>query len=62
MQESGPDHEKTFDAQVVLAGVVRGTGSGRSKKAAEQQAAAQAHTALTTDSARTVASERTDEG
>jgi ribonuclease-3 len=37
--ETGPDHEKTFAAQVLIAGVSRGAGSGRSKKEAEQQAA-----------------------
>jgi len=37
--ERGPDHEKTFTAEARVAGVVRGTGEGRSKKEAEQQAA-----------------------
>ena len=37
--ERGPDHDKTFDAQVSVNGTVIGTGSGRSKKAAEQSAA-----------------------
>jgi ribonuclease III len=40
--ESGPDHEKTFTADVRVGGVVYGSGSGRSKKEAEQQAAEQA--------------------
>jgi ribonuclease-3 len=40
--ESGPDHEKTFEAGVRLGGTVFGTGSGRSKKEAEQQAAEEA--------------------
>ena len=37
--ESGPDHRKSFDAQAVVGGEVLGTGSGGSKKEAEQQAA-----------------------
>lgn len=36
---AGPDHAKEFDAEVLVAGVVRGTGQGRSKKQAEQAAA-----------------------
>jgi ribonuclease III len=36
---AGPDHAKTFDAEVLLLGTVRGTGTGRSKKQAEQAAA-----------------------
>lgn len=37
--EAGPDHDKSFEAQVSAGGRVLGTGSGRTKKAAEQQAA-----------------------
>ena len=37
--ESGPDHAKEFSVEVRLGGEVIGRGSGRSKKAAEQQAA-----------------------
>ncbi|WP_236072982.1 ribonuclease III [Streptomyces tardus] len=37
--ESGPDHEKTFTAAARVGGVAYGTGTGRSKKEAEQQAA-----------------------
>ena len=37
--ESGPDHDKKFDVEVKLNGVVVGTGSGSSKKRAEQDAA-----------------------
>lgn len=44
--EDGPDHEKTFSARVTLVGEVQGTGTGRSKKEAEQQAAEAAWTAL----------------
>ena len=37
--QSGPDHDKLFDVAVSLNGTVIGTGSGRSKKRAEQMAA-----------------------
>jgi ribonuclease-3 len=37
--ESGPDHQKSFRATVKVGGKVLGSGEGRSKKAAEQQAA-----------------------
>ncbi len=37
--QEGPDHRKTFTAQVRVAGHVYGNGSARSKKQAEQQAA-----------------------
>ena len=37
--ESGPDHDKHFDVEVSLNGRVIGTGSGSSKKRAEQMAA-----------------------
>ena len=40
--DEGPDHEKIFFAEVLIAGRVRGRGSGRTKKAAEQEASAQA--------------------
>ena len=40
--ESGPDHAKTFTAQVLLGERVLGEGSGSSKRAAEQAAAQQA--------------------
>jgi len=39
VSESGPDHEKTFIAAARVAGEDYGTGSGRSKKEAEQKAA-----------------------
>jgi len=38
----GPEHEKTFTAVVVVDGRVRGRGTGRTKKAAEQMAAERA--------------------
>ncbi len=37
--ESGPDHAKTFSVSVVLNGQEIGSGQGRTKKAAEQEAA-----------------------
>lgn len=40
--ESGPDHDKVFDVSVRLAGETLASGSGRSKKAAEQDAARKA--------------------
>lgn len=46
LAESGPDHEKRFVASVLIGGEVRGTGTGRSKKEAQQQAAAVAWEAL----------------
>lgn len=47
--EEGPDHAKTFHASVLVGGVVRGTGTGRSKKEAEQQAAATAFSSIKTE-------------
>jgi ribonuclease-3 len=38
--ETGPDHEKEFKAVVMVSGDAHGEGSGRSKKEAEQEAAA----------------------
>jgi ribonuclease-3 len=40
--ETGPDHEKVFRAVVMVSGEAHGEGSGRSKKEAEQEAAASA--------------------
>lgn len=39
LREEGPDHHKIFTAGVIYKGELAGTGSGRSKKEAEQQAA-----------------------
>ena len=44
--ESGPDHDKRFDVEVRLNGTVVGTGFGKSKKRAEQDAARSAIEAL----------------
>ena len=43
ISERGPDHMKEFTAVVSVAGEPLGSGTGRSKKEAEQQAARQAH-------------------
>lgn len=42
VRESGPDHQKTFEVQLQLRGEILGTGTGRTKKEAEQKAAKQA--------------------
>lgn len=39
LEESGPDHDKTFRVEVTLNGQVAGVGTGSSKKRAEQAAA-----------------------
>ena len=46
VDESGPDHQKSFRAVVRVGGRIYGTGEGRSKKEAEQQAAEAAWTAI----------------
>ncbi|OLT17112.1 ribonuclease III [Serinicoccus sp. CNJ-927] len=57
----GPDHDKTFTARAVVADEVVGTGVGRSKKLAEQQAAEQGWRLLTERAAQVVATEPTVE-
>lgn len=42
IKESGPDHNKSFEAEVALNGKVLATGKGKSKKEAEMQAAKKA--------------------
>ncbi|MBJ8343362.1 ribonuclease III [Antrihabitans sp. YC2-6] len=46
---TGPDHDKEFTATVVVAGDPLGTGTGRSKKEAEQKAASAAWATLSPD-------------
>ena len=46
LKEEGPDHNKAFYVKVLIGDVDYGTGKGRTKKAAEQQAAYQAILAL----------------
>lgn len=48
-RSSGPDHDKTFHAVVEIDGQSLGEGVGRTKKAAEQVAAAAAHARLSAD-------------
>jgi ribonuclease-3 len=46
LSDEGPDHEKTFTAVVEVEGVALGTGTGGSKKAAQQAAAEEALASL----------------
>jgi len=46
VEESGPDHQKSFRASVRVGGRTYGSGTGRSKKEAEQQAAEAAWKAI----------------
>ena len=39
IQESGPDHQKTFEVEIQIKGNIFGVGTGKSKKEAEQRAA-----------------------
>jgi ribonuclease III len=50
VEESGPDHQKSFRAVVVVGGRELGSGEGRSKKEAEQHAAEAAWTTLNAES------------
>ncbi len=56
--ETGPDHAKSFTAQVRIGGEALGGGAGRSKKEAEQQAAEVAWTALSVSSSSTTPPQR----
>jgi ribonuclease-3 len=51
VEESGPDHQKTFRAVVRVSGADYGAGEGRSKKEAEQEAAERAWTEIRARSA-----------
>jgi ribonuclease-3 len=63
LEERGPDHEKEFTATVHLGGEPMGTGVGRSKKEAEQRAAAEAYARISERLAPgTEASMRGDQG
>ena len=46
MEQSGPDHDKRFSAQVKVGQDLYGNGEGKSKKEAEQHAAASAYTEI----------------
>lgn len=50
VEGSGPDHDRRFTARVTVDGKEYGTGEGRSKKEAEQEAAARALESLSPDS------------
>jgi ribonuclease-3 len=61
VDESGPDHQKSFRASVRIGNQTYGEGEGRSKKEAEQQAAEAAWTAINASlSAATAASTAAD--
>jgi ribonuclease-3 len=49
IEDEGPDHEKTFTARVRVGDRLHGHGVGRSKKEAEQQAAASAYQTLSAE-------------
>ena len=49
VEESGPDHQKSFRAVVKVGGRVLGSGTGRSKKLAEQGAAEAAWNAISAE-------------
>ncbi|MGY1739834.1 MULTISPECIES: ribonuclease III [unclassified Blastococcus] len=49
VQDTGPDHAKSFTAAVLLSGTEYGRGGGRTKKAAEQEAAEAAWRALSAE-------------
>jgi ribonuclease-3 len=49
IEDAGPDHMKTFTAQVRVADRLHGHGVGRSKKEAEQQAAESAYRTLSVE-------------
>ena len=51
VEESGPDHQKSFRAAVRVGGRVLGSGEGHTKKAAEQHAAEAAWNAINAESA-----------
>ena len=49
IREEGPDHDKTFTVTVLIGDTVYGGGTGRTKKAAQQQASYQAILKLKND-------------
>lgn len=49
VSDVGPDHAKEFFAEAFVGGLVLGTGTGRSKKVAEQEAAAAAYARISAD-------------
>ncbi len=61
LSEEGPDHAKMFTATAVVAGKVWGNGQGRSKKLAEQAAAAMACAAIRAVASPAVVAELADQ-
>lgn len=61
VSETGPDHEKVFTAAARVGGVAYGTGTGRSKKEAEQQAAEAAWRSIRAAADEAAAAEATSE-
>ena len=51
LEATGPDHEKVFTARVRVGDALYGSGTGRSKKEAEQKAAETAYAALSEEAA-----------
>jgi ribonuclease III len=60
VEESGPDHQKSFRAWVRIGGRTYGEGEGRSKKEAEQQAAEAAWTLISKNSSNVAAGATAD--
>ncbi|MGH3312154.1 MAG: ribonuclease III [Streptomyces sp.] len=60
--ETGPDHEKVFTAAARVGGVAYGTGTGRSKKEAEQEAAETAWRAIRAASEQSQAAAESPDG
>lgn len=60
--EKGPDHEKIFEVNLLINGQVRGSGTGKSKKEAEQAAAKNAIEAIEAALARADAAARREDG
>jgi ribonuclease III len=58
VDESGPDHQKSFRASVRIGGRTFGEGEGHSKKEAEQQAAEAAWTSISAGVAQAAVAER----
>jgi len=57
LKDEGPDHDKVFTAEALVGDEVLGTGTGRSKKEAEQRAAETAWTVLSERAAEMVRTE-----
>jgi len=62
VEESGPDHQKSFRATVRVAGRALGSGEGKSKKEAEQQAAQAAYAAISNGTGSEIGAPRNPNG